>query len=198
MAIRYLETTFTGINPLLLSNPQTVDRFNHYAKAMAKINAKKTKRTDDDYLELANLEMRAKLYFDDELGVYVPSSWVLAAIATNSFKTAKIGRDSIRGGVFTTQNKLKLKYRGVAGVADVDDVVFNEAFRQKMILPQGQVRVAKTVPIFHDWAFDCDLEYDDAIVDEDSMRTILGHAAKYGGFGDFRPTFGRATVEVRA
>ena len=196
MAIRFLKATFKGINPLLLNNPQTVDRFNHYAKAMSKINAKKTKRTDDDYLELRNLEMKAKIYFDSEVGLYVPSTWVLAAVATNSFRTAKISRDSIRGGVFTTEDKLKLKYRGMDKVKTEDDVVFNEMFRHQMLLPQGQVRVAKTVPIFHDWEFECGLEFDDAIADEDSMKTIIKHAAKYGGFGDFRPTFGRATVEI--
>lgn len=197
MAIRYMNVEFKGINPLLMNNPQTVDRFNKYAKAIAKINAKKTKRTDDDYLELYNLEMAAKIYFDDEVGIYVPSNWVAAAIATNSFRTAKIGRDSIRGGVFTTDDKLKLNYRGMDKVKAADDVVYNDAFRQKMILPQGQVRVAKMVPIFHQWSFSCGLEYDDSIVDEDSMKTILNHAAKYGGFGDFRPTFGRAIAEFK-
>lgn len=196
MAIRYLNATFTGINPLLLNNPQTVDRFNHYAKAMKRINDKKTRRTDDDYLELADLEMRAKLYFDEEIGVYVPSTWVSAAIASNSFKTVKVSKDSIRAGVFTTADKLPLTYRGKDKVKTEEDLVRNPLFRHKMLLPQGQVRVAKTAPIFHDWSFAAALEYDDSIIDQDSMTRVLTHVARYGGFGDFRPTFGRATVEV--
>lgn len=193
--IKFINAKFTGINPLLLANPQTVDRFNAYTKAMKRINDKKTRRTDDDYLELANLEMRAKLYFDDEIGVYVPSTWVGAAIASTSFKTVKIGKAAIRGGVFTTADRLPLSYRGQDKVKQIEDLINNEAFRHKMILPQGQVRVSKTAPIFHGWSFSCGLEYDDSVVDEDSLKHIINQAAKYGGFGDFRPTFGRATVE---
>jgi hypothetical protein len=40
------------------------------------------------------------------------------------------------------------------------------------------------------------LEFDDAIVDLRTLATIVKHTAKYGGFGDFRPTFGRAVAEV--
>lgn len=65
-----------------------------------------------------------------------------------------------------------------------------------MTLKQGQVRIVKSVPIFHEWSFSCNLEYDDEIIDADSMSTVINRVAKYGGFGDFRPTFGRATVEI--
>lgn len=57
--------------------------------------------------------------------------------------------------------------------------------------------IAKSFPIFHEWSFQTELEYDDKIIDPDSMERIISHAAKYNGFGDFRPTFGRATVEVQ-
>ena len=56
MAIRSLNVTITGMNPLLQNNPQTVDRFNDYTRAMAKINAKKTRRTDEDYRDLQDIE----------------------------------------------------------------------------------------------------------------------------------------------
>ena len=90
MAIRSLNVTITGMNPLLQNNPQTVDRFNDYTRAMAKINAKKTRRTDEDYRDLQDIEVRAKIYWDENLGIYVPGTWVSAAIAAASFKKAKI------------------------------------------------------------------------------------------------------------
>lgn len=191
-----MKATFSGINPLLQNNPQTVDRFNPYTKAMKKINDKKTKRTDDDFLELKNIEVRSKIYWDDKAGIYVPATWVSSAIAASSFKTAKVAKAAIRGGVFTTDDKLKLTYRGMNKVKAPEDIVGNSEFRLDMTLKQGMVRVVKAVPIFHEWQFDCGLEYDDEIIDADSMKTILGYASKYGGFGDFRPTFGRALVEV--
>lgn len=197
MSIRTLRVTVEGISPLLLNNPQTVDRFNPFSKAMARINAKKTKRTDDDYLELRNIEMRSKIYWDDAIkGIYIPSTWVTAAIAKNSFKVCKVSKEGIRGAVFANEDRLPLVYRDMKKVKTPEDIVGNETFRLMMTLKQGQVRVCKAVPIFHDWSFSCGIDFDDKEIDPDSLEHTLQHAAKYGGFGDFRPTFGRAIASV--
>jgi hypothetical protein len=81
-------------------------------------------------------------------------------------------------------------------VKTITDVVVNPVFRHRMLLKQGQVRVPKDAPIFHDWSFETTLEFDDTVVDLRSLGNIIKRAATYGGFGDFRPTFGRATAEV--
>lgn len=196
MSIRTANIIIKGISPLLQSNPQTVDRFNNFAKRMAAINAKKTRRTDEDYLELADLEVESKVYFDPSLGIYVPTKWLHEAVACNGFKVAKLSRDTIRGSLFTTEDKAALSYRDSNKVKTVTDIIGNPVFRTKLILPQGQVRVAKTFPSFHEWSFSTTLEFDDKQIDADSLTRIVQHAAKYNGFGDFRPTFGRAIAEV--
>jgi hypothetical protein len=196
MAIRTAQVSIQGVTPLLMNNPQTVDRFNGFSRRMAQINAKKTRRTDDDYLELRDLEIEAKTYFNADLGVYAPTSWLAEAVATAAFKVAKISRADIRGAMFTTADKVKLQYRDMDKVQDITDVVKNESFRLMLTLPQGQVRVVKAFPIFHKWSFATDLAFDDKIIDPDSLTRIVQHTAKYGGFGDFRPKFGRATAEV--
>lgn len=196
MAMRQASIKVQGVTPLLMNNPQTVDRFNKFAKRMAAINAKKTRRTDDDYLELRDIEVESKVYFNEEVGVYVPATWVSEAIASAAFKVAKISRADIRGAMFTTEDKLKLAYRDSDKVKTMTDIVKNEAFRICLTLPQGQVRVVKAFPIFHKWSFETAVEFDDKIIDPDSLTRIVTHTAKYGGFGDFRPTFGRAVAEV--
>ena len=197
--MKELKTQIFGITALLLNNPQTVDRFNPYAKAMAKINAKKTRRTDDDYLKLRDLEIRSKIYWDDELGIYVPFSWVLAALAKHSFHVCKVSKANIRGAVVLAEGqeeRIKLSYDKMELVKTPEDIVGNDHFRHLMLLPQGQVRVAKEFPIFHKWSFETNLEYDPSIIDPDGIEETLVHAAKYGGFGDFRPSFGRAKAVV--
>lgn len=186
----------TGVSPLLINNPQTVDRFNKYARRMAEINDKKTKRTDDDFIELGDIEVRSRIFFSEELGVFVPSSWVAAAVAANSFRVAKISKADVRGSLFMSEKELKLYYRGMERVKEPIDIVNNGEFRFKMNLKQGQNRLIKHSPIFHDWHFTCEMEYDEKTIDPDSLQRILEHASKYGGFGDFRPTFGRAIAEV--
>jgi hypothetical protein len=194
--MRIANLKVVGVSPLLMNNPQTVDRFNRFAKRMAVINAKKTRRTDDDYLEMRDLEMESKSYFDDEMGVYVPSSWVAEAIATSAFRVAKLSRADIRGAMFTPEEKITLNFRDKDKIKTITDIVKNPDFRHLMILPQGQTRLAKAFPIFHKWSFETTLEFDDKIIDPDSLSRIIDHTAKYGGFGDFRPKFGRAIAEV--
>lgn len=196
MSIRQINISVSGVNPLLQNNPQTVDRFNPYTRTMAKINAKKTRRTDEDYRDLQNLEVRAKIFWDDDIGIYVPSSWLMAAIASTSFKKAKVSKADVRGSVFATEDRIPLKYRDQAKVKTPDDIVGNPDFRINLTLKQGQVRVVKAAPIFHQWSFKTALEFDDNLIDAESLQDIIKHAAMYGGFGDFRPTFGRATAEV--
>ncbi|NBX51832.1 hypothetical protein EBT25_18300, partial [bacterium] len=49
MPIKKARLKVAGVMPLLMNNPQTVDRFNDFAKRMSVISAKKNKRTDEDY-----------------------------------------------------------------------------------------------------------------------------------------------------
>jgi len=195
MAIQQALVKVTGIGPLLQNNPQTVDPFNRFARAKKAITNKRTK-TDEDLIELGNLETEAKIFFSEQHGVYVPTTWLTEAIATTGFAVAKIGRAKMRGGLFATEDKVSLRYRGQAKVKTIEDVVLSPEFRHRMILPQGQVRVAKDFPIFHEWSFSTVVEHDDSVVDLRTLAQIVEKAAKYGGFGDFRPTFGRALAEV--
>lgn len=196
MTMKTLTVAVTGNNPLLQNNPQTVDRFNEYAQSMAVINKKGKRRTDDDYRQLQDIEVRSKIYWDDEMGIYVPSTWLLAGVAANAFKTVKVSKADIRGAVFSTAPKLKLTYRDQEKVKEPIDIVNNHDFRIKLTLKQGQARIVKAAPIFHNWSFSATMEFDDKVIDPQSMVRVIEHTAKYSGFGDFRPTFGRATAEV--
>lgn len=195
MAIQQAIIKITGIGSLLQNNPQTVDPFNRYAKAKKAITNKRAK-TDDDLIELGNLETESKIFFDPEVGVYVPANWLTESIITTAFQVAKIGRAKMRGAIFATEWKIKLNYKDMSKVKTISDIVMNPVFRHRMLLKQGQVRVPKDAPIFHDWSFETVIEFDDAVVDFYSIKKIVEHSARYGGFGDFRPTFGRATAEV--
>jgi hypothetical protein len=195
MAIQQAIIKIQGVSPLLQNNPQTVDPFNRFAKAKKVITNKKAK-TDDDLIELGNLEVESKVFFDDELGVYVPATWLTESVVTKAFAIAKISKDKMRGGLFATESKLKLQYRDMGKVQAIQDIVANPVFRHNMILPQQNVRIAKNFPIFHKWSFETILEFDDYVVDFGSLKNIIQTVAKYGGYGDFRPTFGRAFAEV--
>lgn len=195
MAIQTAKIVVTGTSTLLLNNPQTVDPFNHYSRKKKPLTAKKSK-TDEDLLELGELDIESKTYFDAELGVYIPASWLIEQICTSSFGTIKVSKDKMRGGIFAPDKKIKLFYDGMKKVKTIKCIVKDEQFHHRMILPQQNIRIAKNFPKFDKWSFSTVLEFDDNVVDLTGLRNILTRSAKYVGFGDFRPTFGAALAEV--
>ena len=184
----------TGVEPLLLNNPQCSDPFNAYAKAKAKITNKR-KNTEEELLELRRLDVVSKLYFDEHLGVYIPSTWILAALAANGWNRVRISKAQIRGGIFQTSGKIKLDYEGRNLVKTKDDIANNPKFVAVLLVKQKQGKIPKATPIFHNWHFDAELEFDPTIIDRETLIQLLEYIAVYGGFGDFRPTYGRARFE---
>lgn len=191
--IQSIKFRYIGLSQILLNNPQTVDALNPFTKELAKVNKKRNK-TEEDHLHRYDLEVAAKIYWRD--GIVVPTSWVTASICKASFKVCKISKNDVRSAFFPVNDFEKLKYAGVEKVKDKKDVIHNQDNRWLFPTKQGQVKVMKAFPIFDDWSFDAEVEYDDSIIPRDDLIRIVEHGAKYNGFGDFRPTFGRATVEV--
>lgn len=183
-----------GVDSLLVNNPQTSDPLNKYAKEMKVISGKR-KKTDEDIIAMREIELRAKIYWDDELKIYIPATWITAAIAGMSWSKAKIKKADIRSAVFPTTPKIKLNYENQSSVEQPIDIVKNEKFHNVMSLKQGQVRVVKAAPIFNNWSAEVEVDYDNSILNEQELKDLITHASSYGGYGDFRPTYGRATVE---
>ena len=195
MAIKNLKVKFDGMSPLLQNNAQTVDIFNKYSKLKKPLTSKRSK-TDEDVLELRNIEVESKVYFDEEIGIYVPQKWLSASLAKNSWAVIKVKKDHVRAGIFIIEDKTKLHFDGDNKVKTIKDIAKNEKFVTTLILPQGQVRLAKSFPIFHKWSFSFNIDYDDSIFNFSELKQLLEYCGKYNGFGDFRPTYGRALCEV--
>lgn len=196
MAMQALKVIVSGVDPLITNNPQTVDPMNKYTLDCAELyKAAKKANTPEMWQASREMDVRSKIFWDDKIGIYVPSMWVREAIATAAFKLVKKGKDAIRGAVFPVAHKCVLDYAGKSKIKTPLDIVKNPDFINLNNMPQGQIRIVKAEPIFHDWSFTCDLEYDDSVITSREIKTILEHTAKYVGFGDHRPTFGRATVE---
>lgn len=193
MGIQQANIKITGINYLLQNNPQTVDPFNSFSRRM---KALKGKKTDDDLIEFGNISTESKIFFDDELCVYVPTRWLTQAICVASFGVIKVSKEKMRGGVLAMEEKTKLHYKDMNKVKTIADVVGNPTFRHRSLLKQGTVRVPKDFPIFKNWSFETGIEFDDTVVDFRGLKSVVERTAMYTGFGDFRPTFGRATAEV--
>ena len=187
--------TIEGTEPMLMCNPQTVDPFNAYKIASARITKKRTK-TEEDLLELRRIDVESKLYFDPAIGVYVPATWLTSALAGVAWKQKKISKAEIRSAVFPEESRIKLHFAGMKKVKAPADISGNPEFVKLLLLRQGQVKVPKAAPIFHDWKFGTTLSYDKTVIDKETLVDLLQFIAFYGGFGDFRPTYGRGIFSL--
>jgi hypothetical protein len=187
----HFRLTCVGTVPLLMHNARLSNPLDDIAKAMKRVSSKRTK-TEEDHEELARLEHMGGLYFDRDLGPYLPGQNFERCLV-DAARITKSGK-KIERGVFVTENVNPIAYDGPR---DIDGLWKDENFRHSASVKVGMVRVTRTRPQFRQWTVDTEGEYDPAVINLDELGEIAGTAGRMIGLGDWRPRFGRfvATVE---
>lgn len=182
--------TCTGTTPLLMHNARLSNPLDEVAKAMKRISAKRTK-TEEDYAEMARLEHSGGLYFDTDIGPYLPGQNFERCLV-DAARITKSGK-KIERGVFVETNVNPVFYEGPRDVSGLWD---NENFRHSASVKVGQVRVTRTRPQFRTWKVDAEGEYDATVINLEELREIAGTAGRMIGLGDWRPRYGRFSAEI--
>ncbi|SRR5712691_664368 len=181
-----------GTRPLLMHNVQLASPLNKYAKQIKEISSKRTK-TEDDRIAMAEVEFRGSLYFDNELGPYIPGTMIFANMIEGG-KISKSGK-KVERGVDVVELVNPLLYDGPR---DMSSLWSDPNFVDMRSVRVGTSRVDRTRPIFYDWQVDFDLLVDPEILSEDEIRRILSDSGTLSGFGDYRKMYGRykANLEI--
>ena len=79
----------TGVCPLMLNNPQTVNPMNEYAKELKKLTSKRSK-TDDDQNEIFHLKFIASCYVNNKGQYIIPSNMIFKSFEAGA-KENKLG-----------------------------------------------------------------------------------------------------------
>lgn len=183
-----------GTRPLLMHNVQLASPLNRYAKALKAANAKRTK-TDEDRIAIARIEFEGSLYFDPEIGPYVPGQNVLAALVEGG-RLTKAGK-KVERGVAIDDLILPLVYRGPRDIEGLWGDGESEYVDVRTVVIQRN-KVDRCRPIFKDWAFEADILIDPAVIDLDEFQEVARNAGSMAGIGDYRRLFGRFSVEVQS
>lgn len=183
--------TATGTTPLLMHNARLSSPLDEFAKAMKRISAKRVK-TEEDHEEMARLEHAGSLYFEPEVGPYIPGQNFERSLL-DAARITKAGK-KIERGVFVETNVNPLAYKGPR---DVDTLWADQNFRHSASVKVQMNRVTRTRPHFKEWAAEAEGTFDAAIISLEELREIASTAGQMIGIGDWRPRFGRydATVE---
>lgn len=185
--MKKLTLTITGTAPLLMHNARLADPLDPAAKALARLTAKRSK-TEDDHLEIAQVEHAGGLYLDPDVGPYLPGDNIWRCLY-DAAKKHKLG-EKVKAGLMVDTIVNPLSY---TGPRDAAGLWADAAFRYRSSAKVMGRRVIRNRPIFREWATSADLVIDPNVFDDQQIRTIVETAGAYIGLGDWRPRFGQFT-----
>lgn len=182
--------TITGTAPLLMHNSRLANPLDPAAKALKKVTGKRNK-TDENHEEIARLEHAGGLYYDPDLGPYIPGDNIWRALY-DAAKKSKRGQ-RVKEGVFISSDINPLVYDGPR---TIDDLWADENFRLIASVKVGTSRTMRCRPRFPRWACRARGILDTDLLDLDELRDIATTAGSIVGLGDWRPRYGRFTATI--
>ena len=186
-----LRIDITGQTPLYLHNPaHLANPLDPLAQEIKKLTAKRNK-TIDDHKRIAELEMKASLYYDKKEGVIIPT-WNVKKCFIEAGRLRKFGKMVERGFV-PFEPIVPLVYEG----PDTPDDLWAEGFWRTDTMGQRGNRIARTRPFFEEWGVALDSELDTNQMNLTNLQQVTEDAGTLMGLGDSRNMgFGRFTVDI--
>lgn len=178
--MKTVQVTIQGVSPLLINRFKEQDEV---VEAVKK-NGKKDYGTPREQAE-------ATAYADEPRKktslLWIPSTWVMGAIATIASDYKIPGsRKSIKsvygGAIVPTEEKLYFHEKHTLSKVEVDS---RPVVIQRARIMRHRSRLEK-------WSVTCSFELDDTIIPADSMHQLLTDAGRRAGLGDFRASKGGA------
>jgi len=180
-----------GRSGLVMHNGRLADPLDPLAIELKQMTDKK-KRTMEEDQAIADFEWRASLYYDKEMGPYIPSENVI-----RSFRDAatawKLG-ERVYDFVVVLEDKLPLQHDGPSSLGALAK---REDNRLRKTVKIGRNRTARTRPIFRSWSLSFDIELEDSGLNFSDLGRITERAGRLEGLGDARKLgYGRYTASL--
>jgi hypothetical protein len=181
---------FEGTRALLMHNARLADPTHEMTAALRQ--TRQQARTEATFEQMRRLEWFGGLVTDQHNKPALSEDMVLAAGVAGAAFTRRV--EAMRGAVLGMQPFFPLEYEGpkdldalYAGGRHVD-------YRSVMI--DERKRVMRTRPRFDSWAVTVPLLVDETVIDPRDVQHAFEMSGRLVGIGDFRPRFGRFTVEL--
>lgn len=176
--------------PLIVHNGLLADREYEWTKKLSPLTSKR-KKTDEDHAEISYLEWRGSLYFDPELGPYLPGDNIRRCLL-DAARLTKEGKN-IERGVLALSRRNQLSYDGPR---DPESMWADPRFVHRAIVKVTTNKVVRTRPKFLNWSAQVDISYDSQVIEGRDLLRIAVSAGRFIGIGDGRPFYGgRFTIQ---
>lgn len=183
----------TGTQPLLMHNVQLGDPENEYVRDIGRLNALKSKITDDQRSERDWLKFRGGLYYDDDDGPVLPAANVFRSLQQAASLTRN-GKDIERGLVMLDES-VPLEYDGPR----TPETLWSNGksrFVDRRMARVNRAPVVAIRPRFNEWTAEFRFDLDEEVMNLDDFEFIAEKAGRLIRIGDYRRFFGGYSVEV--
>lgn len=183
-----IDIVIEGTRTLLQHNPQLSDPLNPHTKRLADLTGKR-KKSEDDHYAISRTEWEGGLYWDADLGPYVPGDWIEACLRRAATATRQ-GKDVTRA-LTVLEDRIPIEYDGPR---DLEGMWKANMYDRSSVRNKAN-RVVRTRPEFpQGWTLTFTVDLDTGPLDYDDFLAILNRAGTTEGLGDYRPRYGRFKV----
>lgn len=188
--MEHIKFKLTGTAPLMMHRDTFANPLNPLTKAHKELTGKR-KKTDEDHELIALSEWRSSLYHDDVEGPYVPGIAV-ESMLVEAAKMQKLGKHFTRG-VMVLEDICPLQYEGPRTIAGLQaDSGFTDCRSVRVQL----AKVMRYRPIFRNWSIIVTAAFNPEVVNADDVIKAMNDGGAMVGLLDYRPRFGRFSVEI--
>ena len=182
-----------GRSGLVMHNGRLADPLDPLAAELSKMTSKSGK-TEEEQRAIADFEWRASLYYEKDIGPYIPAENVI-----RSFRDAatawKLG-ERVYDFVVLLTDKVPLQHDGPSELSRL-------AKREENVLRKtvkiGRNRTPRTRPIFRAWSLSFDIELEEDGLNFGDLTRIAERAGRLKGLGDARKLgYGRFDAKLTA
>ena len=189
--MKLLNIKITGTRPFLSHNDTLSDPLNPMTKYHKSLSSKR-KKTDEGYALLAESQLVTSCYYDEQLGFVMNGEMIEACIKSGA-KLNKLGK-VIDRAIMLTDVVFPMTIKNCP--ANPQELAKNPDFIYAKSVKIGTARVMSYRPIFRDWSVEFGLMFDEEQITKEELLMVLENAGNLCGVGDWRPRFGRFSVEV--
>jgi hypothetical protein len=186
-----LSLKLTGTSPLLMQAETLANPLHELTKAHKAVSGKR-KKSEDDHLWLMQSEWSASMYFDKELGPYLPAQNVEACIA-EAGKINRLGK-TIKQAVYVVEDRIPLKYDGPRTKEELWKC--GNKFADVRGVSVSGKKIMRCRPVFLQWSLAFTLTFMEDVIDRHDLIRAIEEAGRRIGIGTYRPRFGRFDMEV--
>jgi len=185
-----LKVKIVGISPLLMHSARFANPLDLATKAHKELTSKR-KKTDEDHEAIQKSEWMGSLYHSKKSGPFIPGVNIEASLF-EAAKMQKLGKSAKRS-LMIVEDEIKLEY---SGPRDPEKLFSNPDFVDVRAVKVQTSKLMRCRPKFNEWSATFELHYNPEQIDQREIERILSDAGSLVGVGDYRPRFGKFTVEV--